>query len=415
MVKRRIVPAVLAALLIAVICTGCTEKDTRTEAPPMPEVETVFSTDRTDLTSIGWKAADFYYDQFMAEDIPRYWHITKHATLSCELIAGDEREFVVSVTSFIETDGAGFLVGQGIPNDEDINNGGDCPDVQRQIRIKALGDGQYEIVGIGTGGYTQGLAPIGTGNGVDSESESVSASVDRTDLDACVSDVIFSTTAGFTGGDFAAEAHTVLKTVERGSETTVYAMAMYMEFSFADGELTEEGGCHIPVAVTFTKNDAGEYILKEYWTPLDGSGYGPSIEEKFIADIYEDALDTQKYAVAHIQSCYAQAVAYGHVDTDAMITGLLETIVSSPAHMSASQAYIDAHVGEYRQLIYLGEYTLRYCFALFQQGGQTGLEGHIMAAVCRDILGEAGDTGLPAGTGQEWYGALPQSVKDQYR
>ena len=282
----------------------------------------------------------------------------------------------------------------------------------------------------------QGLASAETEGSVDNEPEEVTASIDRTNLEACVSEAILNANAGLhMDSDFAAEAHTILmieepvgrdtqyerngngsfirKFSDGDNETTVYAMALYLEFSFTEDGFSETGGSHVPVAITFEINDAGEYGLKEYWEPQDGGGYAPSIKEKFPADIYEDALDTQKYVVAHIQSCYAQAVECGNVDVAAQIAGLIEMITSSPAQMSDPQAYIDEHVMEYRQLIYFGEHTLKYCFAAFEQGGQTGLEGHIMAMVCRDILGDAGD--IDASTGQEWYGALPQSLKDQYR
>lgn len=125
-----------------------------------PEVTKVFSSDNSDLTQIGRDAATFYYSQFMGNNVSQYWHITKYETLSCKLMAGDEKEFAVWLTSYIETDGGGFLVGQGIPYTDDINKGGICPEVGREIRIKALGGGEYEIVSIGTGGGTQGLSPV---------------------------------------------------------------------------------------------------------------------------------------------------------------------------------------------------------------------------------------------------------------
>lgn len=125
-----------------------------------PAVDMVFLSDSTDLKQIGRDAAAFYYSQFMEDDIPHYWHITKYEILSCELTAGDKKEFAVWITSYIETDDYGFLVGQGIPNDPDNpTKGGICPEVGRELRIKALDNGKYEIVSIGTGGGAQGLTP----------------------------------------------------------------------------------------------------------------------------------------------------------------------------------------------------------------------------------------------------------------
>ena len=234
---------------------------------------------------------------------------------------------------------------------------------------------------------------------------STAGAVDRTDLDACVSAAILSENASkYASSDLAAEAHTVLKVVESGEITTVYAMALYQEFDFVEGGFEDTSGNHGPVAITFERDDAGEYRLKEYWRPSDGSGYAPSIKQKFPPDVYEDALDTQKYIQGHIQTCYAQAVEYGGVDTGAIVARILEDICSSPAESSNPQDYIDAHRIEYRELLYYGDYTLRYVFAEFLKGGQTGLKGHIMLAAMKDLIA-AEDVPLEAGTPQEWFDA----------
>ena len=143
----------------------------------------------------------------------------------------------------------------------------------------------------------------------------------------------------------------------------------------------------MPAALTFTKNPAGAYELQEYWIPQDGRGYGPSIKEKFPADIYNEAIDTQKYILPHTQACYAQAVEYGNVDTDTVIEKLLQIIMSSPGESSNPRDYIDGHPIEYRELKYYGDYTLCYIYTEFLKGGQTGLKGHIMLAAMRDLLG----------------------------
>lgn len=227
---------------------------------PFPEVNMIFTlppkfySHNIPLEEIGMDAATYYYSQFMGEDIPKYWHITKHEILTSQLMAGDGKEFAVWVTSYIETDGAGFLIGSGRPyENDDISKGGICPEVGKQFRIKSIEGGRYEIISIGTGGGTQGLEPVG----------------------------------------------------------------------------------------------------------VDG-------------------------------------------DTENMIAMRIETIASSPAYMSNPGAYIEAHPKEYEELIGYGDATVRYCFELFEQGGQTDLKGHIMAIACREILGGAWDDAL-YNTGQDWY------------
>ena len=433
---KTVIPVAVAVLLMVAVSAGCTftgaEKAVR--EPGFPEVDTVFFSDSADLTEIGCDAAAYYYQQFMGDDIPQYWHITAHEIVSCELQAGDAREFCVWITSYLETDGGGFLVGQGIADDpEDISQGGVCPEVGQQFRIKSLGDGQYEIVSVSTGGGDQDLAPVETAEY--NAPEDAPASIDRTDLEACVSDAILNTNAGlYLDGDFAAEAHTILKTEEIDNsvherneetgaiihihgdkETTVYAMVYYTAFRLVGEAASEVASVHGPAAITFEKkSDTGEYILKEYWTPQDGEGWASSIKAKFPADVYEDALNTQKYIDAHKRSCYEQVIAQAS-DLESVIARRIDIILSSPAQASDPQAYIDEHIAQYRHLIDIGEHTLRYCFNVFEQGGQTGLKGHIMAMACREILGDAGDVDVPAATGQAWYDALPQSVKEQYR
>lgn len=238
--------------------------------------------------------------------------------------------------------------------------------------------------------------------------------VDRTNLDACVADAILSKNANqYRSSDFAAESHVILKTVENGNTTTVYTMALYQEYTYSGsgGGFSETGGSHMPVAITFKKNTAGQYELTEYWIPQDGSYYAPSIKKRFPADIYDKALNTQAYIQAQIQACYEKAIAYGKVDVNAVITKLLKTIAASPASASNPRAYIDAHPIEYRELLYYGKHTLQYCFTLFERGGQTDLNGHIMAAACRNILGDE-DIQLLADTGQQWYDAFKKSAEN---
>lgn len=189
---------------------------------------------------------------------------------------------------------------------------------------------------------------------------------------------------------------------------TYYGWALYERYNISDSGIEELGGSHIPLALTFTLDENG-YVLEEYWQPRDGSYYVPDIRDKFPAHIAEDGIDSQKFGLEQIQSCCKQAIlAYG-LDTDSIVENLLNTICSSPAASSSPQDYIDAHDSEYRELMRYGEYTLRYCFARFRQGGETGLEGRIMALACEEILqtrGQIPTDADTAGTGQFWYDTL---------
>ena len=182
---------------------------------------------------------------------------------------------------------------------------------------------------------------------------------------------------------------------------TVYGLALHHGYDVVDGNLQVVEGSHTPVAITFNVKN-GKYSLKEYWRPGDGAYYASDIREKFPDEIEDDAMDTQKYILAQIQECRAQAVATNGIDTVSTIEQLFEIIESSPATSSRPADYIDAHPIEYRELTYYGSYTLRYVFSKFLEGGQTGLRGHLMRSVLDDLAPEA-QLRLYAETGQEYF------------
>ena len=190
---------------------------------------------------------------------------------------------------------------------------------------------------------------------------------------------------------------------------TYYGWALYNEYKFQENGLKEVGGSHIPAALTFVIEE-GEYLLEEYWEPGDGSYLEQDIRGKFPGHIVKDGLDSQKFIVKQMQDCYEQAVAYGKLDTAPVIEQLIDSIcMDGESESSDPQDYIDAHLEEYRELIYYGGYTVRYCMNRFEQGGETGLEGHIMARVCEEITGAVAEIPIKAKlseTGQQWYDGL---------
>lgn len=189
---------------------------------------------------------------------------------------------------------------------------------------------------------------------------------------------------------------------------TFYGWALYQRYNITEEGIEDVGGSHIPVALTFKVNEK-DCKLIEYWEPGEGSYYEPDIRSKFPAHIADEGIDSQKYIVQQIQDCYSQAVRFSDLDTDAVIGSLFDKICSSPAESSNPYDYIDAHSTEYRELIYYGEYTLRYCLNRFNQGNETGLEGKVMAIVCEELLQTQDKIPENAGTaetGQLWYDTL---------
>ena len=214
------------------------------------------------------------------------------------------------------------------------------------------------------------------------------------------------------------------------SQYTYYGWALYEAYKVTDDGLEAVAGKHIPVVLSFNLKEEDYmlgYTLTEYWEPRDGGYYVQDVREKFPAHIVEDGMDSQKFIRRQTQECYAQAVASTGLDTDQVIGALVETICSSPALSSNPGNYIEAHPIEYRELTYYGRYTLKYCFARFEEGGKTGLEGQVMMRICEDIAIGWGEEGLrmlvcepPTDgvlTGQMWYNAFKNnalSLMEQY-
>lgn len=215
--------------------------------------------------------------------------------------------------------------------------------------------------------------------------------------------------------DFIAESHVVLATegggpAGNGSEIdtlTVYAIVLKQGFNLDKNGFLEEGGSHIPSAITFDVSDEGEYTLKEYWIPRDGSYYALDIESKFPKPIAHDALDTQKYILSQVQCCYSQAIEYGNVDTEAMISKLIDDITS----MTDSQSNWRLTAAK-RDLTYFGDYMLTYAYTRFLEGNQTNEKAKIMEEACRVILNQTNENIDFAGvSGQEWFDAYLANLK----
>lgn len=265
-----------------------------------------------------------------------------------------------------------------------------------QIRIASKLDGAIDI-------EDEIAIPVETES---SEDSSIDAAIQKAILEKNVS--VYSNTNGFACCDFLPLAAVPAEESTGNHMISYYGWALYQKYEISDEGIKDVEGSHIPVVLTFEEKD-GNYELKEYWEPREGSYFAPDIRSKFPAEIAEDAIDSQKFGMQQIQSCYRQAVEFSGLDTDRVIGDLLETICSEPRTSSNPQDYVEAHFIEYRELLFYGEYTLRYCLNRFQQGNETGLKGHIMALVCEELMQTKGTLPADAGTaetGQLWYDTL---------
>lgn len=202
---------------------------------------------------------------------------------------------------------------------------------------------------------------------------------------------------------------------------TVYLNVLELSYSAYGDELKEVGGSNIPTVITFSIDDACNYILEDYWIPRDGSFYASDIEGEFTETASRALWGMTKHQ-ADIQrrECLdkAQEILASEGAGDEKTADLIETICSSPAVSSNPGDYIAAHRAEYDELVRRRENTLRYCFSLFLKGEETGLRGHIMALACQDIAENAGEAFSIDGyltTGQDWFDALLKNAEDMQK
>ena len=124
------------------------------------------------------------------------------------------------------------------------------------------------------------------------ESQTVNA------LDRAISDAIIANNKPlFVGGSNSFQAHIILKAVQNGNNTTAYVMALYEQYKKTGDKIDNTGASLMPVAITFRKDNSGNYTVTEYWKPADGNRYMSSIQNKFPQDLWSK-VDTQFYVKA---------------------------------------------------------------------------------------------------------------------
>ena len=168
---------------------------------------------------------------------------------------------------------------------------------------------------------------------------------------------------------------------------------LYQEYRFTEDGIQDMGGAHIPTVVTMAENGDGSWSVLNYWEPRDGSYYVEDIRAIFPGDSAEEALHSQKYIVAQMQDCYAQAVEYARTDSDvkmdvdAVIAGLFEEICADPLPSSNAYSYLEAHPIEHRELLYYGEYTRDYCERYLHSAGEDVASGEMgLHRAIRELL-----------------------------
>ena len=175
-----------------------------------------------------------------------------------------------------------------------------------------------------------------------------------------------------------------------GKLTVVDLVVLSMDFRMVDGVLTATRERAYEMTLSFKETDGG-YLLSD-----KDSALLPDLGDYNALPLY--------------QGCYAQAISTFNVDTNAAIQKLFDEIQSSPAASSDPVDYISAHGYEWTELKFYGSYTLRYLFARFLNGGETGLQGHLMRHLLDEMAPES-QLRLSAATGQEYFDAWLEAAR----
>ncbi len=93
-------------------------------------------------------------------------------------------------------------------------------------------------------------------------------------------------------------------------------------------------------------------------------------------------------------------------ETAAAVELNLSDIMSSPAYSSNPGDYIDAHREKYEAILKLGQPALDYMLSCFENGEGDTLKGHIMKALCQDLLGPRDSLSGEPLQPSEWYEKL---------
>lgn len=156
---------------------------------------------------------------------------------------------------------------------------------------------------------------------------------------------------------------------------------------------------HCKIADQTGQHDGASYALT-YTRVMAEAWLGGDVR------LYSSSADTLKKLIDRINNTPIDTNIASPATVGAQIEEYLEVIMSSPMESSNSQDYIDAHPAEYQGILNLGDEALNYMLAQFEKGGQTGLKGHIMMALCQDLLGDRDNVAEVYKSPQEWYDAL---------
>ena len=175
----------------------------------------------------------------------------------------------------------------------------------------------------------------------------------------------------------------------------VWGIGLCQRFDYPDDTIQRFEEVFTPFVVEFRIGGYGYHDVK-YWSLRDSTAghFEEDVRRKFPDSVQEEVLNYQKYYLALMQDCYAQAVPYGvqymELDPEHAVEKLLEQIETDPLAVSNLNAYLATQPETYQELLYYGNYTRVYCLKQFAQSDQNGLRGELMRALLKDLAAEQG-------------------------
>jgi len=195
---------------------------------------------------------------------------------------------------------------------------------------------------------------------------------------------------------------------EHAARLTVYLAAQCSSYHFDGSALTEESAEVLNLSMSFLNNENG----LELTGIRDSNSHDlDQIYDSAAMKIWEDRKETT-FELLRAQCLERAQQLLLTSNGDTLISELLQTICSSPAQSSNPGEYIKTHREEYNQLLELGSKTVSYCFVQFAQRNCWDLNGHIMANLCREIIGQTEEVYEDGTymTGQDWFNTFAKNA-----
>ena len=185
---------------------------------------------------------------------------------------------------------------------------------------------------------------------------------------------------------------------------TVYVAGEYRTFQAKGDQVGFKRFRQFCAAITLEQTGSSYTVTEYHQTDYKDM---ETIFPEHIQELYEQRKGIIRSKFCNENRFDANILLYRSMGLETDIGTLLDIICSSPLQSSNPGDYIAAHPEEFDRLFSMGSHTLRYCFAKFAAGGQIGLEGHIMALCCREIIPDRTETHVipyeSCLTGQDWF------------